>query len=131
MRDVMLVTGPPCGGKSTYVDEHAGEGDLIVCLDLLARAAGSPFEHDHNPAHFDAARARWSELLDEVAADDDAHAWVIRCAPLPAERVEPCLGVVSRWEGCLIRAGSHHRGRVSSSGVASALGVISWRDRRT
>lgn len=88
MRDVTLVSGPPCGGKSTYVNEHAGEGDLIVCLDALAQAAGSPFEHDHSLAHFAAARARWSELLDEVAAADDARAWVIRCAPLPAERVE-------------------------------------------
>jgi predicted kinase len=33
-----VVTGPPCSGKSTYIRDHAGTGDLIIDLDRIARA---------------------------------------------------------------------------------------------
>lgn len=88
LRSVTLVTGPPCSGKSTYVREHAQAGDLIVCLDTLAREAGSQHEHDHQAQHYDAARARYQALVDQLGHDDHARAWIIRCAPLPAERTE-------------------------------------------
>lgn len=31
-----IVFGPPGSGKSTYVQEHAGSGDLVIDLDLIA-----------------------------------------------------------------------------------------------
>lgn len=41
---VRVVTGPPCSGKSTYVDEHANRGDLVIDLDRIAYAVGYPAE---------------------------------------------------------------------------------------
>lgn len=87
-RYVTLVYGPPCGGKSTYVYRNARQGDLILDVDALAREAGSPVKHLHADRHFREATIRFWELVDEVAGDPNAHAWIIRCAPTLWERRE-------------------------------------------
>ena len=50
-----VVTGPPCGGKSTHVREHAKPGDLIVDLDLIALALSHnqtrTHEHTEEASH--------------------------------------------------------------------------------
>ena len=44
-----VVTGPPCGGKSTYVREHAKPGDFVIDLDRLALAITSAdFQTGHS-----------------------------------------------------------------------------------
>ena len=35
---ITVVTGPPCGGKSTFVRENARPGDVVVDMDLIALA---------------------------------------------------------------------------------------------
>lgn len=35
-----VICGPPCSGKSTYVREHAEDGDLLVDYDVIAQAFG-------------------------------------------------------------------------------------------
>jgi len=35
VRSVVLVCGPPCAGKTTYVAEHASRSDLIVDYDVI------------------------------------------------------------------------------------------------
>ena len=35
---INLVTGPPCGGKTTYVKEHAKTGEIVIDMDRLALA---------------------------------------------------------------------------------------------
>lgn len=46
-----VVTGPPCSGKTTYVREHARDGDIIIDFDNLAEALGSKVRHGHSMAH--------------------------------------------------------------------------------
>jgi predicted ABC-type ATPase len=41
MADINIVSGPPCGGKSTFVDEHRNSNDVVVDLDRIAVAFGS------------------------------------------------------------------------------------------
>jgi hypothetical protein len=81
MRAVTLVTGPPCGGKSRHVTEHAARTDVVVCHDLEARRAGSRRRHEHLQVHRIRAEASWQQLVDDVAASPDVVAWVIRCCP--------------------------------------------------
>lgn len=38
MTPVTIVCGPPGAGKSTYVAQHKGSGDLVLDVDLLFRA---------------------------------------------------------------------------------------------
>ncbi len=41
-----IVTGPPAGGKNTYVDQHAAPGDLIIDLDMIAADLSGHHGHD-------------------------------------------------------------------------------------
>ena len=67
MRRVILVTGPPCSGKSTHVSQNAHIGDLILDQDVIGQAA-------------------MVQGLIRVKAMTDGTAWVIRCAPGPRVR---------------------------------------------
>lgn len=81
-----VVTGPPCGGKSSYVANNAEPGAVIVDYDHIATALGAD---DHMPeGHIrDAAFAARSAVLDYIlrnAADIDA--WVIQTRLSPVQR---------------------------------------------
>lgn len=52
---LVLVIGPPCSGKTTYVATNAASDDVVIDVDALARALGSPAGHDHHPHHLTAA----------------------------------------------------------------------------
>lgn len=62
MRRVILVTGAPCSGKTTYVAGHRGEDDLVLDQDDLGAAA-------------------MNRAIEHVTAMRDGTAWVIRCCP--------------------------------------------------
>ena len=85
---VTLVCGPPCGGKNTYVAEHAQPGDLVVDLDALITALGGNGGHDHPaallPLAFDARDAVMARLWS--GRHEVQRAWVISCAPTRRER---------------------------------------------
>lgn len=84
-RHVTLVTGPPCSGKTTYVHRHAHPADTVLCLDELARAAGSARRHQHEPHHWDAAQVEYEQRLADLAHHDGT-AWVVATAADPDER---------------------------------------------
>jgi predicted kinase len=86
MRDVHLVVGAPCAGKSWFVAENAEPGDLIVDWNLLAQEAGSPVAHDHDQFIIPLANAARKRLEAEVAESGDITAWVIRTAPSPRDQ---------------------------------------------
>lgn len=77
---VVLVAGPPCGGKTTYLREHAGSADLIVDYDALAlalRLDGGTHEHieAHKPMICEARDAILDRLL--MGGHRVHQAWVI------------------------------------------------------
>lgn len=46
MKKIYLVYGPPSSGKTTYVNAHAGENDLIVDMDLIYKGISkNPLYH--------------------------------------------------------------------------------------
>ena len=45
-----VITGAPCSGKTTYLNEHAQPGDVRIDFDTIAQALGSPVRHEH-PEH--------------------------------------------------------------------------------
>jgi len=67
VRRVILVTGPPCAGKSTYARDHAQPGDLILDQDQLGPAA-------------------MRTAIAQVTAMTDGTAWIIRCCAGQARR---------------------------------------------
>lgn len=86
LRRVVLVAGPPCAGKSTYVASRRGPGDLVADFDEVARRLGSPGKWMHSRSVGDAAEREMQSLIDRVADIELGVAWVVRCVPDPFER---------------------------------------------
>lgn len=86
---IHVITGPPCAGKSTYMREHAKDGDLLVDYDVIAQAFGRKEPHasriwptDPHLAAFVAQRAviEWA-----VGHASDVESWVIHTNPMPED----------------------------------------------
>ncbi len=45
---ITVVTGPPCGGKTTYVRENANSGDVVIDMDRLALALTTEDVQDYD-----------------------------------------------------------------------------------
>jgi ATP-dependent protease ClpP protease subunit len=79
---VTIVVGPPCAGKSTYIDDQHAPDDVVVDFDRLAQALGSSTEHDPTD---DVARAthaaRYSAIAQALEVDTDS--WIVETSPTP------------------------------------------------
>lgn len=79
-----IVTGPPSGGKTSFVAEHARPGDIRIDLDHLTNLlAGQPVgNHDHAGHVLGVARAARNAAIDAAlkhAAEHDV--WIIDSKP--------------------------------------------------
>ena len=93
---LIVVTGPPCSGKTTYVSEHAQPGDIIIDFDALAQAFGA-LSRNYTPAL--------------TAVTQYARGAAIRCAIGWHHRgarvwVTDCQPSLARWQQ-YARAGGH------------------------
>ena len=82
----MLVCGPPCAGKTTYVERRAKPGDLVLDLDAFAIDAGSDHPHNHRRIFRAQAERRMVAEMSELFHRDPVRAWVIRTLPRGDER---------------------------------------------
>jgi broad-specificity NMP kinase len=78
-----VVTGPPCSGKTTYVQQHALPGDIIIDFDHLAQALGSPVTHEHDTQYRRvAAEARHAAIGEAIACHHEGcRVWVVDASP--------------------------------------------------
>lgn len=67
-RPVHIVAGPPGSGKSTYVRQRAGPGDLIWDMDLIAAAMTRTHPHDDHEAILRTLLAMRESFIQTVAA---------------------------------------------------------------
>jgi predicted kinase len=92
---VIVVTGPPCSGKSTYVRTHRGPDDLVIEMDQIKQALGSP-PHDETKLRVGVA----CEALDAIMRRLNrfgypATVWYVACDPKPADLAR-IMGTVTR-----------------------------------
>lgn len=81
VRRVTLVCGPPCAGKTTWVDSVAQPGDLVLDRDLIARELGSSNKWRHTSRYVDLSEQAMQERMWTLATLEDVSAYVIRSAP--------------------------------------------------
>lgn len=83
---LIVVVGPPCGGKTTYARQHAQPGDIIVDWDALACALAAPdadpYDHGHAVRQC-AFRARASAINEALKHAGDVDVYLIHTAPRP------------------------------------------------
>jgi hypothetical protein len=86
---VTLVCGPPASGKSTYVEQHKGEHDLIVDLDVIASEMAGTGLHDWGIKWLGGAVRKRNEMLANLHKEEARQhpmAWLIVTEPLAQHR---------------------------------------------
>lgn len=74
---ITVISGPPCGGKSTFMKDHAKPGDTVVDLDEISAVFGSPDSISR------VARAARDAAIAEILTAADGDAWIIHTNPSP------------------------------------------------
>lgn len=82
---VVLVTGAPGSGKTTYAKQHARRTDLVIDLDDCFEDVCGVHGHQADKRHLKAALRLRNHLLASLARKRDGTAYVIVGAPTKAE----------------------------------------------
>lgn len=82
---IHVVTGAPCSGKSTYVQEHRKKGDVVIDFDKLSQAFGSDDRHAApDPIKTVTFKAREAAITEVCSGDYEA--WIIHTKPTDEQR---------------------------------------------
>lgn len=89
---IYIVTGPPCGGKSTYIRNNAKDQDLIIDMDRIALAlmpeGTEAFRYDDKvrKVAMMARKAAVTEALFQMQGERRRNLWIIHTDPSPEQR---------------------------------------------
>ena len=88
---LIVVTGPPAAGKSSWIKAHAKADDIVIDLDLMALAMAGPGADHH--AHSDVLmrvvhRARFAALNEAYQHLDKVDVYVIHTQPSAKARAK-------------------------------------------
>jgi hypothetical protein len=84
-----ILCGPPCSGKSTYIEQHAHPADMVIDLDGILQRLKPDYRHWSNmlaPDLLDAGIRARNAMLGTLSRQHSGQAWFIVSAPAPAER---------------------------------------------
>ncbi|MFE4701453.1 AAA family ATPase [Streptomyces sp. NPDC056738] len=81
---LIVVTGPPAAGKSSWIKAHATARDIVIDLDLMALAMAGPGADHHN--HTDVLtrvvhRARYAAIDEACQHLDKVDVYLIHTQP--------------------------------------------------
>lgn len=88
---LIVVTGPPAAGKSSWIRSHAKPQDVIIDLDLMALAMAGPGadHHDHNETLLRIVhRARQAAIHEAERHLDTTDVFLIHTMPSPKARAK-------------------------------------------
>ncbi|MEV0183820.1 AAA family ATPase [Streptomyces sp. NPDC050625] len=81
---LIVVTGPPAAGKSSWIQAHATARDIVIDLDLITRALSGPGAPSWNqdPLQLRVAhRARYAAMDEAFALRDKVDVYLIHTMP--------------------------------------------------
>lgn len=85
MAKITVIVGPPASGKSTYAQDNAKAGDVVVDFDKLAQAFGSPDAHNAPKGVREVTFSARKAAIDTVLRGLDVNAWIIHTQPTDAQ----------------------------------------------
>lgn len=88
-----IVCGPPCAGKTFYVEKRAKPGDYVIDLDAIGEVLSAGFERSWTGPLLDRAIRMRNVMLGTLSDLTTGRAWFIVSAPTAAER--------EWWQGVL------------------------------
>ena len=81
-----IVCGPPCSGKTMYIDQHKGKDDIVIDLDYI-EANLSGCELYRSPmSYLPRALSKRNDMLRSLNSATSGNAWFIVSAPTCKER---------------------------------------------
>ncbi|MFJ8913418.1 AAA family ATPase [Amycolatopsis sp. NPDC102389] len=87
MRQVVVIAGPICAGKTTLAHKLADEnGGRVLDRDEIARAMGSPRKWLHSKTYSRQAEHVMRLELDQIAKAREGIVYVVRSLPVAAQR---------------------------------------------
>lgn len=84
-----IISGPPCAGKTTYVEQHSRPGDLVIDLDAILASLDPSYRQWSGgtlPSLLNRGIRARNELLGSLHRVCHGKAWFIVSAPTKAER---------------------------------------------
>lgn len=84
-RQVVLVYGPPCAGKSTLVKESSRRGDLVLDRDAIHQALSNLGTHDRDQDISQMVEIVWENMLRNIPLFR-GDVWIISSAPKKSDR---------------------------------------------
>jgi HK97 family phage prohead protease len=78
MADITVVLGPPASGKSSYIQEHKADGDVVIDFDAMAQALGSDTPHEAPEAVGQVGFAARTAAIARIFDGLEVAAWIIQ-----------------------------------------------------
>lgn len=77
---IYVIIGPPCAGKTTYIQEHKSDGDLVVDYDAIVLALGGK-DHEADGLMRDTAVAIREKAVEMALNAPQYESWIIHSRP--------------------------------------------------
>lgn len=125
---IHVITGAPCSGKSTYVREHAKEGDLRIDYDVIAQALGATNSHAADGLVKQAAFDAREGAIRTALKDTESESWIIHTTPseehmkLYEEAGAEFVHLDPGFDECMARAERDERPQQSIDGIRKYYG---------
>lgn len=119
---IHVITGPPCGGKTTYMYKNGMWGDVKIDFDEIAETFGAePYKAEGFVR--EVALAARATAIEKALANPDRESWIIHTQPSDAQMAryrEAGAEIVvcdPGKEECLRRAERQHRPQETIDGI--------------